>query len=188
MFTLNVEPNLKLALVQPSFAKQYLEIVTRERDYLSQWLPWAAHAYNEAFFCSFIQGALHDYADGKSLTCAIIFNDQVVGNISFNQINHELKKVDIGYWLSSAFQGQGLVSKSAAKLIHMAFAELGMEKVQIAAGVGNKPSRRVCERLGFVLEGIITRAENLNGLIIDHAVYGLNHQQWLAQASSKSSS
>lgn len=53
-----------------------------------------------------------------------------------------------------------------------------MEKIQISAATGNQPSRNVCERLGFVLEGIITRAENLNGRVVDHAVYGLGRTSW----------
>ena len=31
MFTLNIGPDLQLALVQPSFARHYLDIVTAER-------------------------------------------------------------------------------------------------------------------------------------------------------------
>jgi ribosomal-protein-serine acetyltransferase len=49
-----------------------------------------------------------------------------------------------------------------------------MQKVEISVAVDNQSSRGVCERLGFKLEGIITRAENLNGRVVDHAVYGLN--------------
>ncbi|MEZ5476578.1 MAG: GNAT family protein [Thiolinea sp.] len=177
MFTLDIEAGLALALVQPSFATRYLEIVSRERDYLSQWLAWPQHADSEDFFLTFIRKALHDYADGKAMTCAIIFHDQVVGNISFNTINHSLKKVEIGYWLSSRYQGQGIVTKSVAKLIDRSFHELGMEKVQISAAADNTPSRKVCERLGFELEGVITRSENLNGRVVDHAVYGLRKPQ-----------
>ncbi|EGR0264987.1 GNAT family N-acetyltransferase, partial [Vibrio cholerae] len=33
MFTLDVDTDLKLALVDPKFAPQYLEIVSREREY-----------------------------------------------------------------------------------------------------------------------------------------------------------
>lgn len=178
MFTLRIEEGLQLALVSPRFAPRYLEIVRREREYLSQWLAWPPHAEDEEFFLSFIKRSLHDYADGKSLVCAMIYQDTVVGNISFNSINHELGKVEIGYWLSSDYQGKGIVSKSVAKLMEMAFIELGMSKVQISAAVENQASRNVCERLGFTLEGIITRAENLNGRIVDHAVYGLSRTAW----------
>lgn len=178
MFTLKINEHLALALVQTSFAKHYLDIVTREREYLSQWLAWATYAHDEDFFLLFIRRSLHQYADGKSLTCALLFKQQVVGNISFNTINHELKKVEIGYWLSSAYQGQGIVTQAVTKLIDMAFDKLAMEKVQISAAVGNQPSRRVCERLGFQLEGIVTNAENINSVIVDHAVYGLRRDNW----------
>lgn len=178
MFTLDVDQELELALVHPKYAKYYLEIVTKDRDYLSQWLAWPPHANDEAFFHSFIKRSLNDYAEGRSLTCTILWQGNVVGTTSFNKIDHSLKTVEIGYWLSSEFQRKGIMTRSVAKLIEIAFTELGMEKVAISAAVGNQPSRSVCERLGFSLEGIITRAENLNGRIVDHAVYGLNRAEW----------
>ncbi|MGP8305307.1 GNAT family N-acetyltransferase [Vibrio sp. YIC-376] len=178
MFTLDVEKGLKLALIEPTFAPLYLEIVTREREYLSQWLAWPPHADGKDFFLSFIKRSLQDYAEGKSLVCAMFYDEKLVGNISFNSINHELNKAEIGYWLSEAYQGKGIVSKSVSKLVEMAFTELQMEKVQISAAVDNAPRRRVCERLGFSLEGIITRCENLNGRVVDHAVYGLSKNTW----------
>ena len=174
MFTVEVEKGLKLALVEPKFASIYLEIVSNQRDYLSEWLAWPPHAENEEFFLSFIKKSLHDYADGKSLVCAMIYQNEVAGNISFNAINHDLQKVEIGYWLRRDLQGKGIVSKSLTKLIDYAFTELNMQKVQISAAVDNQASRGVCDRLGFKLEGIITRAENLNGRVVDHAVYGLS--------------
>ncbi len=177
MFTLEVNKHLKLALVEPKFAPLYLDIVTRQRDYLSQWLAWPPHAKDEAFFLSFIKRSLIDYADGKSLVCAMLYNDELVGNISFNSINHDLKKVTIGYWLNSDYQGKGIVSQSVSKLVELAFSQLDMKKVEISAAVDNHPSRNVCERLGFELEGVITRAENLNGRIVDHAIYGLKFEQ-----------
>lgn len=178
MFTVEVESELELALVKSSFASEYLQIVQNERESLGEWLAWPAHAENEEFFLTFIEKSLSDYALGKSMTCAIIFKGKVVGNISFNTINRELDKVEIGYWLSSNFRGQGIVSKSVSKLIDVAFNELKVSKVQISAASGNTQSRSVCERLHFTLEGTITQAENLNGRIVDHAVYGLHKDSW----------
>ncbi|EOB3921648.1 GNAT family N-acetyltransferase [Vibrio parahaemolyticus] len=178
MFTVVVEEGLELALVEPKFAPLYLDIVSKQRDYLGEWLAWPPHAENEEFFLNFIKRSLHDYADGKSLVCAMLYRDELVGNISFNTINYELKTVEIGYWLRSDYQGKGIVSKSVSKLIEFAFTELKMQKIQISAAVNNLASRSVCERLGFKLEGVLTRAENLNGKVVDHAVYGLSSELW----------
>lgn len=177
MFSLKIDDHLKLALVEPSFAKSYFSIVSKQKDYLGQWLAWPAFADSEDFFLIFIEKALHDYAEGKSLTCAMIFNGEVVGNISFNTILRSIKKVEIGYWLSQDYQGKGIVTRSVIKLIDLAFNELEMEKVQISAATENLSSRKVCERLGFSLEGIISNSENLNGRIVDHAIYGLKREK-----------
>jgi len=174
MFTLNIGPDLQLAIVQPSFASRYLDIVCEERAYLSKWLPWATHANNEAFFLEFVRKSLQGYAEGKSMTCAIVYQHTVVGNISFNHIDQELKKVQVGYWLSEKYQGMGIVTKAVSFLIEYAFAELSMDKVEICAAADNGPSRRVCERLNMTLEGIISNSENVNSEIIGHAVYGIH--------------
>jgi len=178
MFTLEVEKGLELALVEPKFAPLYLKIVTKQLEYLGKWLAWPPHAENEEFFLNFIKRSLHDYADGKSLVCAILYRNELVGNISFNSIDYSLQKVEIGYWLSEDYQGKAIVTKSVSKLIEFAFTELKMEKVQISAAIENQASRNVCERLNFNLEGILTRAESLNGKVVDHAVYGLSRETW----------
>lgn len=98
----------------------------------------------------------------------------LVGNISFNIINHNLKMVEIGYWLSETYQGNGIITRAVSKLIDVAFSDLAIEKIQISVGTDNLPSRKVCERLGMKLEGIISNSENLNGRIIDHVIYGLS--------------
>ncbi|MUJ38133.1 GNAT family N-acetyltransferase [Aliivibrio fischeri] len=173
MFTLKVDNELNLALIEPSFSPKYFDIVSRQRAYLSQWLAWPPHADSEAFFHSFITKSLLDYAEGKSMVCGMIYQGELVGNISFNSINQNLKTAEIGYWLNEDFQGKGIITRCVAKLIELAFNELGLNKIQISAAVGNQSSRAVCERLGMTLEGIITSSENLNGRIIDHAIYGL---------------
>lgn len=60
----------------------------------------------------------------------MFYDDSLVGNISFNSIDHDLKKVESGHWLSAAHQGKGIVTKSLAKLIAMAFTDLDMEKLE----------------------------------------------------------
>ena len=177
MFSSKIDNEIKLALVQESFAPMYVELVKENFTYLKQWLTWPPHCQNEQDFASFIRKSLHDYADGKSMVCGIFFNEKLVGNVSFNTINHRLKKVEIGYWLAESVQGNGIMTRVCKKLIEIAFNELEMHKVEISAATENVASRAVCERLGMKLEGIISNSENLNGRIVDHAIYELHHTE-----------
>ncbi|WP_019615363.1 GNAT family N-acetyltransferase [Psychromonas ossibalaenae] len=174
MFSSTVDNEIKLALIEKSFAPLYVELAKENYTALERWLAWPPHCKSEQDFVSFIQKSLHDYADNKSMVCAVWFNEKLVGNVSFNTINHDLKKVDIGYWLAESAQGKGIMTRVCKKLINIAFSELNMHKIEISAASGNLASRAVCERLGMTLEGIVTNSENLNGRIVDHAVYGLH--------------
>ncbi|NRB70176.1 MAG: GNAT family N-acetyltransferase, partial [Vibrio sp.] len=49
-------------------------------------------------------------------------------------------------------------------------------KVQLSAAKDNLPSRRVAERVGMTLEGIITNEEKIGDRILDHAIYGIHRQ------------
>ena len=174
MFSLEIDSEIKLSLVNQSFASLYAQLAQENLIHLDQWLAWPQHCKTEQDFASFIRKSLHDYADGKSMVCGIFYNEALVGNVSFNTINYQLKKVDIGYWLTASVQGNGIMTRVCKKLIEIAFDELLMHKVEIAVATGNLASRAVCERLGLKLEGIISNAENLNGQIVDHAIYALH--------------
>ncbi|WP_295892244.1 GNAT family protein [uncultured Vibrio sp.] len=174
MFSYPIDKDLQIALVQESFAAKYADLVYDQSDYLSQWLAWPQHCQSEQDFRLFVQRSLHDYADGKSMTCAIIYCGEIVGNCSFNSIDHSLKKAQIGYWLSQPMQGKGIITRVVNRLIEIAFQELDMEKVELSAAVENKPSRAVAERVGMTLEGVLSNQEMINGKILDHAIYGIH--------------
>jgi ribosomal-protein-serine acetyltransferase len=176
MFTVQIDNELQLALIQESFAPRYVELVSEQKEYLSQWLAWPAFCHTEQDFKLFAQRMLHDYADGKSMTCAIIYQGEIVGNCSFNTINHDTKRAEVGYWLSQPHQGKGIITRVVTKLIDIAFNELKLEKVELSAAKDNLASRAVAERVGMTLEGIITNAEKVGDRILDHAVYGIKKQ------------
>lgn len=177
MFTATIDHELKLALIQESFAPRYVELVSEQKDYLSQWLAWPAFCQAEQDFKLFAQRMLHDYADGKSLTCAIVYKGEIVGNCSFNSINYDTQCAEIGYWLSMHEQGKGIMTRVVTKLIDIAFNDLQLSKVQLSAAKDNIASRAVAQRVGMVLEGIITNKEKVGDRILDHAIYGIHNQK-----------
>lgn len=173
MFSLVIDNQLELKLIDPSFVPVYVQIAQQNYDDLATWLVWPPQCQSAQDFSAFVSQALQEYAEQKSLICGIFYQQQLVGNISFNVIDVTLKKVELGYWLVSRCRGKGIVTKACRAMIDYAFNTLKMEKVELSAATANLASRAVAERLNMTLEGVITHAQLVNGQILDHAVYGL---------------
>ncbi len=61
---------------------------------------------------------------------------------------------DVGYWTVPAARGRGVMSEALGVLCRWAYAELGAQRIEWHAEVGNWASRRVAEKAGFLLEGV----------------------------------
>jgi ribosomal-protein-serine acetyltransferase len=178
MFTWQLDDELALLFLQPDMTSELFNLCHDNRDYLSQWLPWPPFIRSSDDTALFIRRAVEGFARGESMACAMEYQGEMVGIIGYNQIDRQLGVVKIGYWLAERWQGNGIVTRACRALIHHAFEEMGMEKVEIHAAVENDASRAVCERLGMPLEGIIRRSEKLAQGVVDHACYGLLRCEW----------
>lgn len=62
-------------------------------------------------------------------------------------------RVEIGYGLAAPFRGRGLGTEAAGALADWVAAQPEVRVVTASVEVGNEASRRLLERLGFVLTG-----------------------------------
>ena len=177
MFKITVDDEIALYLENEAFSARYVELVNENSEYLAQWLEWPRFCKNQDNFKEFAKESLHNYADGKSMTCAIEYRGEIVGNCGLNAINHRLKMVEIGYWIGKQYQGNGIVTRVCHYLIDYAFTKLNMEKVQIATAEDNNRSKAICERLGMQLEGIITNREKVGDRVLSHAIYAIHRTE-----------
>lgn len=174
MFRLNVDKEINLVFLQKSLAGELYTLVDNNREHLGKWLTWVRDTTSIQHIESFIERSIVGFSREETLVCAIEYKGEIGGIISYNKISKDLRKVDIGYWISSHLQGMGIVSRACQRLVDYAFDELELDKVEIKVATGNLRSRNVCEKLGFSLEGVISNAENLNGHLVSHAVYALH--------------
>ncbi len=65
---------------------------------------------------------------------------------------------EIGYWIRADARGQGTTTRALVLLSRAALDREGVERVQLRADVENVPSRRVAEKAGFRLEGVLRSA------------------------------
>lgn len=93
-------------------------------------------------------------------------------------INGPARSGEVGYWLDSAFEGRGLVTRAVTALLDHAFGPLGLDRVELRTVPANTRSQKVAERLGFVREGILREAAAFPGGRQDEVVFGLLAREW----------
>lgn len=105
-----------------------------------------------------------------------------LGWVAFNSWNPEFRSASLGYCLTEAAWGHGYATEAAGALLGWAFETLDLNRVQSEADTRNRPSARVLEKLGFVLEGTLREDCIVNGDVSNSWVYGLLRREWRAPA------
>lgn len=75
-------------------------------------------------------------------------------------------KAELGYWLGSSHQGQGLMSEAITAVVHHAFENMQMGRLFAQTSTRNLPSIAMLKKVGFRQEGVL-RASTLRGGIWD---------------------
>jgi RimJ/RimL family protein N-acetyltransferase len=101
---------------------------------------------------------------------------------------HGLKDVyryscEIGYWLSEAHWGRGIMSEAVAAMVNYAFTKCTWLRLFACIFENNPSSMRVLEKNGFKQEAIHRKAVMKEGKLMDEHLYALLKDQWLASSS-----
>ncbi|WP_375384677.1 GNAT family N-acetyltransferase [uncultured Microbacterium sp.] len=106
----------------------------------------------------FIPIAAAHWADDVEQTWAVREGDTVAGMVGLYRMGKGA--AELGYWMSPASRGRGLLTEAAQAVVDWAFADEGLALVRIEwrAVVGNIPSARVGRALGFRYEGLLRQA------------------------------
>src|ERR1051326_1304051 len=173
MFSLKIDDELELRLLEERHAEAIFSVIAANRAYLREWLPWLDSSRSADDTRNFIQGGKEAGARDEGLAAGIWHRGQAVGAIGYDRLDWPNRKLSIGYWLSAAHQGQGLMTKACRAMVDYAFAELGLNRVEIYCAVGNKKSCAIPERLGFKREGVLRQSEWLYDHFVDLVVYSM---------------
>ena len=187
MFTIVIEPGLRLELLQRQHAVTLLALVDENRDYLRQWMQWLDAHRDVAVTECYIQSTLQQFANQIGFQAGIFLNGKLVGVTGFKPIDTANRIGEIGYWLSQYHQGQGIMTKCNQAVVRAGFQELALHKIEIRCAVGNHRSRAVAMRLGFVEEAILRQRQWLYDHYVDHVVYSMLKSEYEAGSSATDS-
>ena len=160
---IHIDKDIVLRQLEKADAVDIFNTIDSQREYLGKWLPFVELTKELSFTQGFVDATVEAPEDQREYTFTIRKNNVFIGLIGFKDTDRVNKKTEIGYWLSNNQQGNGIITKSVVKLCEFAFHKLEMNRVQIKCAVGNTPSKKVPQRLGFTFEGIERHGELLTG-------------------------
>ncbi|MFD0047985.1 GNAT family N-acetyltransferase [Actinomycetes bacterium NPDC127524] len=101
-------------------------------------------------------------------------NNTLIGNIDlFQVIRGSLQSAFIGYSLDKDHNGKGYTTIAAKLVVHYAFTELQLHRIEAGVMPHNIGSIRVLEKAGFHKEGIAIKNVKINGNWEDHQVLAI---------------
>jgi ribosomal-protein-serine acetyltransferase len=147
--------DLKISLAMPQAwqAVDLYHAIADDRASIGKWLPWAYQMKSPSDEATFIKKIQEDMINQRMIVLTILVNGHPAGMIDLHNLVKN-KKGEIGYWLSSKFQGRGIVTRSVMELCQYAFHELNLQYVDLIAAVQNGSSSRVAEHADFKLMGV----------------------------------
>jgi ribosomal-protein-serine acetyltransferase len=175
---LHIDNHLRLELTAERHAAPLFSALDNERERLAEFLPWIDDMKTLADFTSYIKNCEGLYAQKKEVSFIMIFNEKPVGRIGLHHLNLQNKMGAIGYWITRAAEGKGVVTRSCMKIISYGFNHLGLHRIECKVATTNLKSQAIPEKLHFKKEGILRDAEWVNNKYNDLFIYSLLSDEW----------
>ncbi len=154
-------------------AQELFDLVNESRRHLHPWLDWVVNTTKPEHSLQFIQQSQHKTYEQEALDLAIVHNNKIIGGIGVHHWEQDTKRAQIGYWISAAYEGKGLMNKSLSGFVNFLFDKIALNKIEIHFVRANERSAKIAARLGFKIEGIIRQSTMRNGMPEDVVVAGL---------------
>ena len=164
---------LRLRATMPGCGREANIACAESQAELHAWMPWAREPQtpeqSEAH-CREMRAKWH--AREILDFCFYRADDGLfVGKGGLHTIDWTVPRFEIGSWIRTSCTRRGYATEATLGLVRLA-QSLGARRVEITADAANAASRRVAERSGFALEGILRQhRRNAAGALSDTCMY-----------------
>ena len=115
----------------------------------------------------------------------------VIGAAVIFKYDEASARAELGYLMSPACWGQGLMREAVTALLDHAFARHaaveatdGLRRMEAEANPLNTASNALLQRMGFTREGTLRQRWTAKGKTYDTHIWGLLHDEWLGRAQT----
>jgi RimJ/RimL family protein N-acetyltransferase len=157
------------------------EAVQSSLSDLNEWLPWAHPGYRKDDASNYIRDSGEAWKEGRAYDYAIRRRGDTrrhLGNISIWPVSRLTRTGEIGYWVRTDATTRGIATEATGAVVKVGFEELGYHKLTLRIAIGNRPSERVAEKLGFSREGVLREELLIRGRWVDHTLFSLLEREY----------
>lgn len=160
-------------LASPDDAPALAAVLRANRGFLAPWDP----ARSDDYFTDegqrlVLTDMLREYAAGSTLPHLIVADGRIVGRVALTNIARgPFQSAQLGYWVAADVNGRGVATAAVAAVVRVAFAELGLHRVEAGTLVHNTGSQRVLARNRFQRFGLAPRYLRIAGEWRDHVLF-----------------
>lgn len=147
--------NITIRKFRPNDTQPFYDAVIESVEQISPWLSWCTTDYSLKRVEDWVRFAQKNWDSNKEY-CFIIENadtDKILGSVAINQLTPEHHIGNLGYWVRTSAQNQGVATKASRLAIHYAFEELSLKRIEVHVLKDNHASNAVAKNLGGVFEG-----------------------------------
>ena len=145
------------------------------REFLSQWEPtWAPDHLSRKSFTNRVYWAQKSISGGTALPLFLIrqSDNALLGAITLDNVRRGPAQAGTtGYWTGAPFARQGYMREAILALVHHAFTEMDLSRIEAGCLPENTPSRRLLESCGYKYEGVAQSYLQINGRWRNHVLY-----------------
>ena len=146
---------------------------------VTKFLTWPTHKSVE-ISKMVLNDWIPQYADGGNFNWAMESKEsgQVIGNISVVKLREDTAAADMGYCMSRAHWGKGLMPEALRAVMDYLFGTVGLNRIAAAHDVNNPKSGRVMEKAGMKLDGVLRQAGKNNTGVCDMVWHASLRNEW----------
>ncbi|APX89358.1 GNAT family N-acetyltransferase [Brevirhabdus pacifica] len=143
-------------------------------SFLQPWEPaWSTDHLSRKAFVHRVHWAHRAALDGSAMPLFLIGRDETFyGALTLDNIRRGPAQAGtLGYWIGERHHRQGLMREAIEAVVHYAFTNLEVSRLEAACLPENVASRGVLERSGFKYEGVAQSYLQINGRWRNHVLY-----------------
>jgi ribosomal-protein-serine acetyltransferase len=163
---------LRLEPIEPGVAEELWAATKASLPELRRWMWWAADATLESTR-AFARDARRRWDEGMSFQFVVRDGAELAGSMGIDVHGAEGRIGEVGYWIRSDRAGRGYATEAGEAVVDLGFADLGLYRLELRAGIENVASQRVAEKLGFRQEGRLRQGCAHGRMGYDCYLYGL---------------